>query len=155
MLIWAIPYAVAYLIVVGLTTGFPTDVTSNIIFVITVAITGLYGVFIRDVTKFVVRVHPIQTTIFVSFFSGLILTVAFLLVFVFASISRFASMSSQEVGWVIVGLYAGAVFYFPLTAVSSFVSMLISQAFPPTEDRTRRGYPLPALSRNDPRDSNV
>ena len=122
------------------TTGFPTDVTSYIIFAITVAITGIYGIFIREVTKFVVRVHPIQTTIYVSILSGLILTVVFLLVFVLASIPNFTSMGSQGMGWAIVGFFGSAMFLFPLTAVSSFVSMLVSQVFPPTEDRTKRGW---------------
>jgi len=76
----------------------------------------------------------------VSIFSGLILTVAFLLVFVLASIPNFASMGSQGVGWAMIGLYVAVVFFFPLTTVSSFVSMLVSQVFPPTEDRTKRGW---------------
>jgi hypothetical protein len=139
-LIWTIPYAVTYSIALALTTGFPTDVTSYIIFAITVAITGIYGIFIREVTKFVVRAHPIQTTIYVSIFSGIILTVVFLLVFVLASIPSFTSMGSEGVGWAMVVLYVTVVFFFPLTTVSSFVSMLVSQVFPPTEDRTKRGW---------------
>jgi hypothetical protein len=133
MLIWTIPYTIACLITLALTAEFPTSVTTYIIFAITVAITGIYGIFIREVTRFVVRVHPIQTTIYVTIVSSLILTVSFLFVFVLAAIPGLKSVGSQGLRWAFISLYASAIFLFKLTAATSFVSILISQALPPTE----------------------
>ena len=138
MLIWAIPYTVVCLIAIKPKIGFQAGIANIVIFVITIAITGLYGIFIREVTRFVIRDHPIQTTIYVSVFSGFILTAAFLLVFVISAIPSLGSMGSQGLGWAIVGLIYGFAYCFLITAISSFISIVISQFFPLADSPTRR-----------------
>lgn len=127
--IWAIPYLVAGAVVLQFSIGFPTSVAPYLAFLICGVLVGGFGIFFTEVSRFIFRDHPIQTTLYGAIVCSLLLSVVTILILaVLFSIFGLVATTGEALGWAFV-IFLGLFIRFLLaTLASSLISIPFSHA---------------------------
>ncbi|MEC5128704.1 hypothetical protein VSU19_18225 [Verrucomicrobiales bacterium BCK34] len=132
--IWVIPYGIGMLYVAELSFS----IMELIGYLMACCGVGVYGLFIREVTKYVFQVHPIQTTIYVGLLSAVILPPLTILCFSIACIPMFVGYEGDTYAWIALNFLFGMIALIPFAGIGAIISLIACRALTPNSDRTSR-----------------
>tara|TARA_R110002096_G_scaffold22132_1_gene71406 strand:- start:3099 stop:3557 length:459 start_codon:yes stop_codon:yes gene_type:complete len=120
---WVFPYLVAIGVAVQFSIGFPTSfVPYLVVFACCIAV-ALYGIFFTEVTRYVFKAHPFQTTIYGTMISSVLLTILTLAVLLAFAIPGFIGYEGNGSGWAMLYIIATLMTVIPATAASSLIAI--------------------------------
>ena len=123
---WAIPYLLA----IHHALGFSFSLFASIAAVVAAFGSGFFGLFVRVLTKDLIRVHPIQTILYTSLASGILLSLFSIFVFSIANLPEILNFRIEHLGIAVVCGFLGIFWVTPHTIASSIASMMLCLFFP-------------------------